>query len=300
MTSPGEIRRRGGEVDAQIRPLTEADVEPAWRLALASLIAVGRAGGETPVNGDRAAGGFARVRHLMRTDPGGAWVATVDGEVAGIALASVRGPLWFLSLLAVAQNLQAGGIGRRLLEAALAYGQGVPSGWILSTPDPKALRRYALAGFELHPAFAAQGEPDRAALPPDLGVRDGDLARDSELIDTVATAVRGAPHGPDLDMAAGMRLYVADAPSGAGYALCRQDGRLHRLGATTSEVAQRLLWAVIGDADGPVTVEWLTAAQQWAIDIVVAARLPLSAGPSSCPRAISAPLCPYLPSGAYG
>jgi predicted N-acetyltransferase YhbS len=292
--------RPAADIAADIRPLTEADVEPAWRVAHASFNALGRDGGEQADGDDAVAGGYPRVRHLLATDPGGAWVASVDGQVAGIALASVRGPLWFLSLLTVKPGLQAAGIGRRLLEAALTYGAGVPSGWILASSDPKALRRYALAGFELHPAYAATGVPDRSALPAGLGVRDGDLGRDSDLINTVATAVRGAPHGPDLDMAADMRLYIADGPGGAGYALCRDDGKLHRLGAGTPETARQLLWAVIGDADGPVTVEWVTADQQWAIDIVVAARLPLSAGPSSCPRAMSAPLCPYLPSGAYG
>jgi hypothetical protein len=78
-------------------------------------------------------------------------------------------------------------------------------------------------------------------------------------------------------------------------------GAVGSLGATSPALAQRLLWATLGRAEKPeVTLDWLTADQQWAIDVALAARLSLGAGPSSCRRATLGPMTPYLPGGAYG
>ncbi|HMA45616.1 MAG TPA: GNAT family N-acetyltransferase [Frankiaceae bacterium] len=286
-----------------VRPLRETDVDAAELVAHVSIAEMMRRyevaphlQGRTP---ERVARGRARVRHLLGTDPGGAWAAVDGGELVGVGLASVRGPLWFLSLLAVAPAYQGRGVGCRLLEATLGYGQGCPAGWILASADPRALRRYAHAGFALHPGYEAIGTLDRGLVPSGLGVRDGDLTRDRELIEAVAGQVRGAPHGPDLDHAAaqGLPLLVVD---GAGYAFVRPDGP-QVLGARDPGSAQRLLWAVLAETTSPqVAVDWLTAAQQWAIEVVLAARLSLHAGLSSCPRGAVGPLTPYLPSGAYG
>ena len=97
----------------------------------------------------------SRIRHLLATDPDGSLVATHDGEVVGLAQAFVRDDLWVLSLFAVAPALQALGIGRELLDAALAYSGG-RRGIILASRDPKAMRRYDVdrraRGFDRVPA----------------------------------------------------------------------------------------------------------------------------------------------------
>jgi GNAT superfamily N-acetyltransferase len=246
--------------------------------------------------------GRYRVAHLQRTDPDGAWVAVEGDSIVGIALSLRRGPMWFLSLLAVATELQSRGIGKQLLDLALGTSAGAGSSWILSTTDPKAVRRYAMAGFAPHPGYSATGSLDRALLPAGLAVRDGDWPKDGQLVDDVVTALRGAPYGPDLTAMAetGQQLLIAEDGPDRGFAVVR-NGAVGSLGATTPALAQRLLWATLAHADKPdITLDWLTADQQWAIEVALAARLPLGAGPSSCRRATLGPMTPYLPGGAYG
>ena len=289
-----------------LRPLQAEDVAAADEMAAASLRA-GAAqyepGHELPVRTpEMIERGRHRIAHLQRTDPDGAWLAVDGTRVVGIALSLRRGPMWFLSLLAVATEVQSQGIGKQLLDAALRTMAGASSSWILSTTDPKAVRRYALAGFAPHPGYAATGVLDRRLLPADLGVRDGDWATDGELVDDVVTQLRGAAYGPDLaEMhATGQSLLIAEDGADRGFAVVRA-GAVGSLGATSPALAQRLLWATLGRAEKPeVTLDWLTADQQWAIDVALAARLSLGAGPSSCRRSTLGPMTPYLPSGAYG
>jgi predicted N-acetyltransferase YhbS len=243
-----------------------------------------------------------RIAHLQRTDPDGSWVA-VDGDaVVGIALALRRGPMWFLSLLAVATEVQSRGIGKALLDASLRTADGAGAAWLLATADPKALRRYALAGFAPHAGYAATGQLDRTLLPAGLDVREGDWSMDGDLVDDVVTRLRGAAYGPDLDAleATRQQLLVAEDGRDRGFAIVR-GGAVGSLGATSPALAQRLLWATFALVEPPeVNVDWLTADQQWAIDVALAARLSLVAGASSCRRAVLGPMSPFLPSGAYG
>ena len=288
----------------EVRPLAPADVEAAEEVAWASLSAMAEKyeGEAFPPRTDEAVErSRLRVAHLQRTDPGGAWVAVDDDEVVGLALSLRRGPMWFLSLLTVATSEQAKGIGRQLLDASLRTSEGADAAWILATADPKALRRYALAGFALHPGYMAKGPLDRALVPA-VDVSTGDWATHGGLVDDVVTYLRGAPYGPDLEVfaAAGNRLLVVDEAAHRGFCIVGPRGIL-AVGATAPEVAQRLLWAALADTANPTaTVDWLTADQQWAIDVALAARLPLTAGPSSCRRSVLGPLSPFLPSGAYG
>jgi predicted N-acetyltransferase YhbS len=290
----------------ELRPLLPADVVAADAVATAAL----RAGAavyepahplleRTP---EMVARGRHRIAHLQQTDPDGAWVA-VDGEsVVGVALSLRRGPMWFLSLLAVATELQSQGVGKRLLDASLRTSVGADSSWILSTTDPKAVRRYALAGFSPHPGYAGTGRFERSVLPAGLDVRDGDWAADGQLVDDVVTQLRGAPYGPDLDamQTTGQQLLVAEDGRDRGFAIVR-NGAVGSLGATSDALARRLLWATLAAGEErDVTIDWLTADQQWAIDVVLAARLSLTAGPSSCRRSTLGPMTPYLPGGAYG
>lgn len=288
----------------EVRPLRPEDVDAADAMAAAALsrMAEQYEGEALPErNEDGIARGRRRIGHLQRTDPDGAWVATDGEDVVGVSLSLRRGPMWFLSLLAVDTSRQAQGIGRRLLEASLATAETAQTAWILATSDPKALRRYALAGFAPRPGYTAKGLLDRGLIPA-VGVRAGDWARDGGLVDDVGMVVRHAPYGPDLEAmsAMGTRLLVVDEPGGRGFCAWAARG-IVCLGATTPDVAQRLLWAAMAELPGAVsTVDWLTAEQQWAIDVVLAARLPLLAGPSVCVRSSTGPLVPYLPGGAFG
>ncbi len=122
----------------------------------------------------RAHRGRLRIAHLQRTDPGGAWVAEDGGEIVGVALALVREGVWGLSLFGVRPELQGRGTGRKLLDATLRYAEGCRGAIILSTPDPRAMRRYARAGFALRAVRDARRDrgPRRDPRGPALARRE--------------------------------------------------------------------------------------------------------------------------------
>lgn len=62
-------------------------------------------------------------RHLLRTDPDGAWIAELNGVPVGYAMAFVRGDIWFLSQLFVQPDQHGRGIGAELLRRAQDYGR---------------------------------------------------------------------------------------------------------------------------------------------------------------------------------
>jgi GNAT superfamily N-acetyltransferase len=293
--------------------MTDADVAAAHHLAGASLddmvvrtLPATRPQPDYPALDDpgRTAAGHHRMCDALATDPDGCWVAEDADGLAGVAIALRRGGFWLLSLLAVRLGVQGTGIGRELLDAALRTREGATTGLILASQDPRALRRYQTAGFRPHPSYEAEGKVDRTALPAasDVGhVRDADLDRDVEPLHDLVRRLRGAPPGPELAELAerpGRRLLVTDEPA-RGFVLLR-DGSPMWLAADDEDTARRLLWAGLAEGTGTVTVGWLTARQQWAIDVCLRARLELWAGPSVCHWGEDAPFAPYLPSGAYG
>jgi GNAT superfamily N-acetyltransferase len=238
--------------------------------------------------------GLRRVRHLINTDPGGAWATEHEGAVVGAALALLREGLWGLSLLIVRADHQSAGHGRELMRAATAYGADAPAGIILSSDDPRALRSYWRAGFTLRPSLDAKGavaRPPRAAPT----VREARWPHDRELVDGTSREVRGAAHGPDIDalLATGRRLLVHD---GGGFVAYAPD-RLALLAATDDRVARELLETVLSDAEP--SVEFLDARQDWAIDVVLEAGMALAPSGATCVRGAVGPMRPYIPSGAY-
>jgi predicted N-acetyltransferase YhbS len=290
-------------VSIDVRPLQPEDVPAVQELSYSTFAALDAAAGQSvPEHTDeRRRRGERRVAHLQRTDPAGAWSAVDGDRLVGATLASRRGPLWFLSLLVVESDRQGAGLGRRLLKAALATASGAPAGLICSSDDPRALHRYGTAGFTLQPAYAAKGTLDRDRLPAVAGVRDGSWDDDRELLDRLAVEVRGAPLGPDVDaLAAGeARLLLAEGPAGRGYAVVDDRG-VAPLAATTAEAARALLVTGLAALDGEVTVDFVTAQQQWVLGVLRELRLPFRPSESVCVRGTFAPSGPYLPDGAYG
>jgi len=110
-----------------------------------------------------------RWRHGLATDPDGCWVAEDAEGIAGVSVGLRRGAVWGLSLLAVRVGVQSRGIGRALLEHALRTAEGTDAGLIVSSDDPRAIRRYALAGFALRPTLSSTDTPDLDALPAHTG-----------------------------------------------------------------------------------------------------------------------------------
>jgi len=282
-----------------VRPMTADDVASADAAAWAALRELFPPE-FVPDEDVRRPRGQARVAHLQRTDPGGAWVAVNgSGAVVGCALALVREGVWGLSLLGVLPEHQATGAGGALLRAALETADDTRGGIILSSEHPAAMRSYFRAGFALRPCVALAGIVDRGALPAGLASRAGDVEGDRELLDAAARHVRGASYEGDIATlvnTGGCELLVCDR----GFAVHRE-GSPALLCALDEEAACDLLWSCLSAAapGASVHIDFIMAGHDWAIDIGLHCGLALSPeGPVFTRGALGA-LAPFLPSGAY-
>ncbi len=248
----------------------------------------------------RASGWIDRTHHLLTTDPGGCWVAEDDGGMLGFATAFVRETTWFLATYAVRPGLQGQGIGRPLLDAAMEHGRACLHSMLAASSDPKALRRYRVAGFDLHPQMVLRGSVARSEIPVIDKVRDGSAA-DVDLMDSVDRRTRGAGHGPDhAIMLQRWPLLVTDTTTGSGYVYVEADGSATEpalLAATNRRTAVRLLWAALAMAQDEAVITHVTGANQWAVEVGTAARLELSCQGFLGVRGM-APPAPYLHHGA--
>ena len=281
----------------QLRPLTVGDAEAVHDLASTAFAELDRASGVPPSPGPPPPRALAlpRFTHPIETDPGGCWGVDRDGELVGAAQAIDRDGIWGLSLLVVRPDIQSQGLGRALLERTLAYADGGRRGAIiLSSQDPRALRRYARAGFTLHPSLEADGPVLRAPeMPPDV-VRGGPA--DAALVDTIGVELRGAGHGRDVAafFASGAALLLVPD---RGFAFHR-NGDIRALAARDEAAAADLLRAVLAESQH-AGVSWITSAQPWAVPVVLEAGLSLGFGGAVALRGELGRFTPYLPSGAY-
>jgi GNAT superfamily N-acetyltransferase len=280
--------------DVEVRPMRDEDVVDADRVCLDVLYTT-FAGEDEPV---RAARQHARIRHLLSTDPGGSWVAEHQGRVEGVALALVREGVWGFSLFGVAAALQGRGVGRELFARCWEYGAGARGHIVLSSTNPQAMAIYAHTGLPIRPCVAAAGVPDLARAPDVDDVVDAGEAG-VPIADAIGRELRGAGHGRDLPvpMAHGARLLVYEDRA---FAVAR-GSNLIMLGARDARAAQHVLWAVFVTAPpgATVNVDFVTAGQDWALPVCLAAGLALSPdGPMFAGGALG-PLAPYIPSGAY-
>lgn len=288
-----------------IRPMTPEDVPAAERLSDEGFheldVRMNRPSWPAPER--RSTHGAQRwvdrTMHFLRTDPGGCWVAEDDTGLLGFATSIVRDTTWCLATYVVRPGLQGRGIGKPLLDAALQHGRACLHGMLSASADPKALRRYHLAGFELHPQMFLTGAVDRSAIPAIDKVREGSAA-DTDLMNSIDRQTRGAAHGPDHDLLQkAWRVIVSDSTTGSGYAYLGEGHTVVLLGATNRRTAARLLWAALADAptERPVRVPHLTSANQWAIDVGMEARLELHQDGYLGLRGMKPP-APYVHDGA--
>lgn len=288
-------------MSASVRPMAVADAETVTAVVRAANVdADRRAGREVREHTPEQRRWFERcmVRFAER-DPLGAWVAVdADDRVVGMAEAIRRGGFWGLSMLFVDPAWQSQGVGRSLLEHASGYAQDASLRMIVSSSDPRALRRYWAAGLALHPTVGATGVPDRSVVPPELPGRAGG-PDDLELVADVDDGLRGRR---DEDVAfllsVGADLDVVDGPRHRGYAVHR-DNRLQMLGATDEETARLLVWRYLAVVEGPATLPTLTAAQSWAVDVAMAAGLAVQPGGALFVDGIDRLPGPWLPSGWF-
>jgi GNAT superfamily N-acetyltransferase len=281
----------------ELRPMRDADVEAVNDLSHVSFEDLTQRRGEPPYPRPSPESGHVRLRRLLETDPGGCWVVDGgNGEPAGAVLALVREGVWGLSLLVVRPTEQSRGLGGALLARALAYGDGARGGIILASPDPRGLRAYARAGFAMRQTTYATGIPRGVVPAPEVRPF---TAADHAMAARVDRAVRGAAHGADLDALAASGAELLAFPE-RGYAV-RRGGELKLLAAADEEAAAALLRTVLARVpDGTkAVVEWLTPAQGWGLDAVLAAGLELRPLGALFLRGETGTFSPYLPGGAY-
>jgi GNAT superfamily N-acetyltransferase len=104
-----------------------------------------------------------------------------EGQIRGMVSALVRGRVWYLSMFFVLPGDQGRGLGRALLERALAYGEarGAEIRCTWATLDPRAQARYVMAGMAPRwPIYRLDGD---AAAVTRLKARAGLDPREREL-----------------------------------------------------------------------------------------------------------------------
>ena len=136
----------GGE--PQIRKVRPDDIEEVWRVHVAASNDLMVRGGRTAARPDDAPVA-SDARAGLASDPDGYFCAVEDGRINGMVSALVRGRMWYLSMLFVLPGDQGRGVGRALLERALAYGEsrGAEVRFTWATLDPRAQARYVMAGM---------------------------------------------------------------------------------------------------------------------------------------------------------
>jgi GNAT superfamily N-acetyltransferase len=283
--------------------MEEPDLEPTERLSAAIFLETDRLTRRVsepepqPRSRHASEQWIVRMRHFLAVDPAGCVVAADDAGVAGFAISQNRGRVWFLATYGVATDRQGAGIGARLLDAVLAHADG-RSGMLSSTVHPAATRRYRRAGFALHPQMRMVGTVDRSTLPAVVGLDEGD-AGDFGWMDRLDARLRGAGHGPDHPfMLERMRLVVSRANRRRGYVYVDESGRPALLAASEPSIAQTLLWEALAASEGRTLVNCVTAANLWAVDVGLAARLDIGQEGYLAVRGGVDP-SPYLASGHF-
>ncbi len=240
-----------------------------------------------------------RLAFGLGSDGAGSFAAHLGDSVVGLAQALERERLWVLSSLAVAQRARGLGVGRALLERALAYGSA-EARLVVSSDDPAALALYAGAGLELRRTVQASGVPLLPA--PRAGAsefRQGGAA-DVEALADISRRVRGAPHTREIRFAlerGGARLLIGER----AFSVVRPGQGVWLLAALEEAEAAVLLaasLALAGRCEGPI-VRWVTEEQQWALEVLERSGLRISRYGALCVGGDPGPLRPFIPSGAF-
>lgn len=284
----------------EIRRMTYDDVEAVGQVVQAADEAEERRAGREPEphTEEQTARFRDGTRRFIDRDSDGAWVAVDDEGVVGMGEAIRRGDFWGLSMLFVHPRAQAQGIGRQLIDKTLEYAEGARVRMIMTSEDPKALRLYSAAGLAIHPAVKAEGELDKSRIPRDLPGREG--GSDDLDFAVALDATLGRDRSADIAflLQQSTTMEVIDDGARRGFVLHR-DGRPAMLGASDDETAAALLWrALAAQTKDKTELYCLTAGQDWAVRVALAARLTVT---GSGPLFISGmqPPGPWLPSGWY-
>lgn len=293
-------------VDYFLRPMRHEDVSVAERLTAEGfydldLRTYPRSWPDPTMRPEpKAATWRRRMEHMLHHDAGGCWVAEDRSGLLGVSAAVKRDLTWVLATFVVRPGVQGRGVGKQLLDASLGHGSGCLRGMLVASGDPKAVRRYRLAGFTMHPAMFLTGKVDRSLLPVVERVRDGS-AGDIDLMNSVDRRVRDSAHGVDHEILTSMyRLVVSDRSTGSGYAYVEPGGGPYLLAATNRRTATELLWETLAASspEEPCTISHLTPSNEWAVDVGMATRMDLNSTGYLALRGMRPPM-PYIPCGHF-
>lgn len=285
----------GATGTALVRPMMQADI------AQVASVTAEAFGSDISTDVARRAWEW-RLLHSLRHDPDGSFVSVRerDGVVTGSAQAVIRDDIWILSLMAVSPTLGEGGEGRALMRSALGYDRGCAGGLVIASDDPRALRLYASSGFTLEATYRATGAVDPSLLPerhPGITpVARAELAT----LGPISQAARGAAHTPDLEVAL-FRGAAVSRLEDRGFVVTMPGRGIWALAARDEEAAAALLWHGLSEAEAEPTVDigWISGRQQWAIEVLMAARLAITTYGTICTRGAVGPLHPYIPSPSF-
>jgi len=130
-------------------------------------------------------------------------------------------------------------------------------------------------------------------------VREG-TAADVDLMDSVDRRTRGAAHLGDHELLlAQFRLVVTDHSTGSGYAYVDAAGSPVLVAATDRRTASALMWEGLASSSpgAHLAVHHITAANAWALDVGLAARMAIYTNGYLCLRQMKPP-APYLHHGS--
>jgi hypothetical protein len=152
--------------------------------------------------------------------------------------------------------------------------------------------------LDIHPTVEVRGTIDPSAVPDDLPGRMGRTS-DLDLVAIVDAGLRRS-RAEDLEylLGVGARMLVLDRKGARGYVVYHER-RLLMLGAIDDATATALFWRFLAQAGGEVKIYGLTAQQNWAVKVALAAGLEVAAAGALFLTGHQRPPGAWLPSGWY-
>jgi GNAT superfamily N-acetyltransferase len=212
---------------------------------------------------------FPHFEHLLRTDADAAWVAEVDGTVAGYSMSFVRGEIWFLAQLFVQPELHGLDIGRGVLGRSMEAGKrrGARVFSVVSSTSPVSQSLYMRHGmFATGIGYRMSGpvEALRELPAPPTDWQPASLSEHREAVAALDREVWGASRMEEHELyasgAEGPEDYCFAFLEGAalaGYGYAASNGHIGPFAAMAPELALPLLRAA-GDwlAEREVSEGW--------------------------------------------
>lgn len=164
--------------------------------------------------------------HILRGSPGRGWLAERDGTVLGFGIAAQRADMTFLSFLFVRPAAQAGGIGRALLEMAMADSEY--RAVCIGSAQPISAALYAQYGMVPRvPLFMFSGKPTVALRPLPAGTEVGPASiEDVAQLDQEVTGLTRAQDHAAWESWDRQRLGLFRSGELVGYGYVQSVGRL--------------------------------------------------------------------------